>query len=56
MPLTNQPVYIDWIKEADYEKAKYINDNGLLVGCHHFLTKKDIDYIIQALNEFYEIY
>lgn len=30
--------------------AEYIGRNGFYIGCHQYLTKKDLDYIIQAFK------
>lgn len=53
MPLTNQPVYKKLFKEEDYPEAEYLNNNGLLVGCHHFLEKKDLDYLSEMIHEYF---
>jgi dTDP-4-amino-4,6-dideoxygalactose transaminase len=53
MPLTNQPVYKGWLKEKDYPNAQYINQSGILLGIHHFLTKKELDYLVKTIKEYY---
>jgi CDP-6-deoxy-D-xylo-4-hexulose-3-dehydrase len=34
--------------------ADYIMANSFLIGCHHGETKKDIEYVINVFEEFYE--
>jgi dTDP-4-amino-4,6-dideoxygalactose transaminase len=49
MPLTSQP----WVKEVlgdiedDYPDAKFVNEHGILIGCHQYLSQKQLDYIIE---------
>lgn len=57
MPLTTQPL-VKQALGADLDKrypvAKYFNNHGLLLGCHQYLSKADLDYIIKNIWEFYE--
>ena len=53
MPLTTQPVVRPYVKK-EYPVAQYINDYGLLIGCHQYLKKKELDYIINSVRSFYE--
>lgn len=52
MPLTTQPVAKPYLK-GKYSNADYINKHGLLIGCHQYLTKGDLDHIIYCIKEFY---
>lgn len=52
MPLTNQPVVQPYLKKK-YPVAQYINDHGLLIGGHQYLTEDDLDYIVSCIKEFY---
>lgn len=52
MPLTIQPVVKPYLK-GKYPAADYINKHGLLIGCHQYLTNKDLDHIINSVKEFY---
>lgn len=52
MPLTTQPVTKPYLKKK-YPNADYVNEHGLLIGCHQYLRKKDLDYIVTAIKEFY---
>lgn len=54
MPLTTQPVVKPYLKKK-YPNADYINEHGLLIGCHQYLTNKDLDYIIESIKEFYAL-
>ena len=51
LPLLNQPVYKELFGdiEAQYPAAKWINENGFYIGCHHGLEKEDIRYIVDAI-------
>lgn len=53
MPLTNQPVTKPYLKKK-YPNADYINEHGLLIGCHQYLKKKDLKYISECVKEFYD--
>lgn len=53
LPLTCQPVYNSWCNEADYPVAKWINENGFYLGCHQNLTTGDLDYITEAIGDFF---
>lgn len=52
LPLTNQPVYADWLNEADYPVAQWINRSGFYVGCHQDLTLADLDTMIDAIRAY----
>jgi len=57
MPLTTQPITQKFIKgdlAKKYPEANSINNWGLLIGCHQYLTRKDLDYVIEKIREFYE--
>ena len=55
MPLLNQPVYIKLFGniEDKYPVAKWINNNGFYIGCHQYLKKKELTYIIEKFHEFF---
>lgn len=53
MPLTTQPVTQPYLKKA-YPEADYINEHGLLIGCHQYLTEDELDYIIDIIRKYYE--
>lgn len=52
MPLTTQPVMKPYVVKK-YPVAQYVNEHGLLIGCHQYLKKKDLDHIIKSIKEFY---
>ena len=56
MPLTNQPVVQRYFKGIDlakrYRVADWFNRYGLLIGCHQYLTKEQLDYIVDTIGEF----
>jgi perosamine synthetase len=53
VPLTNQPVYKGLFNEADYPRAKSMNNHGVYWGLHQDLTQDDLDYVIQSVREYY---
>lgn len=56
LPLLNQPIYKDIFGdiEEQYPVAKWINNNGFYVGCHHGLEKEQLDEIIRVIHEYFE--
>lgn len=53
MPLINQPITKPYLKKK-YPVAKYIEEHGLLLPCHQYLSQKDLDYMINKIREFYD--
>jgi perosamine synthetase len=53
MPLTTQPTVKPYLRKI-YPIADYINEYGLLLGCHQYLTKKELDHIVDSIWSFYE--
>jgi dTDP-4-amino-4,6-dideoxygalactose transaminase len=39
-------------KLGDFPEAEYIGDNGLHIGVHHDLVMADLDYFIEATQDF----
>ena len=58
LPLLNQPIYIKIFGdiEKDYPAAKYINNNGFYIGCHHGLDSSDIDNIVECFSSYLKNY
>lgn len=54
LPLLNQPVYKEIFGdiEKDYPAAEYIDHNGFYIGCHHGLTKEQLDYQIETIGNY----
>ncbi len=52
LPLLNQPIYkkIFGNIEDAYPCAKYIDNNGFYIGCHHGINDEDIKYIISEIH------
>lgn len=53
---TQQPVY-GHLKErykGTLPNAEYIGLNGFYIGCHQFLTKSDLDYIIRVFKDIFK--
>ena len=55
LPLLNQPIYKELFGdiEKDYPNAEYIDNNGFYIGCHHGLTKEQLQYEIDMICEFF---
>ena len=56
LPLLNQPIYkkIFGDIEKNYPNAEYIDNNGFYIGCHHGLSKDDLDREISAISRIYK--
>lgn len=59
MPITNQPVYKKMLFEGvdvatEYPVAETLNEKGFYIGCHSFLNKKDLDYVIEIFEKYFE--
>ncbi len=54
MPLLNQPIYIELFGdiEKNYPVAQWIDRNGFYVGCHHCLTREELEKIVECIHEF----
>ncbi len=54
LPLLNQPIYKEIFGdiEKNYPVAKYINQNGFYIGCHHGLLKEQLNYQIKIISEY----
>jgi dTDP-4-amino-4,6-dideoxygalactose transaminase len=50
LPLTNQPVYN--INQDLYPEAKWINEQGFYIACHQGLSKADLDWMLDMLQEY----
>lgn len=53
MPLISQPITKPYLKEK-YPVAKYIEDKGILLPVHQYLKKKDLNFMVEKIKEFYE--
>ena len=56
LPLINQEIYRKLFGniDSDYPVANYINSHGFYIGCHHGLTRDDLDYIIDCFAKYIE--
>jgi dTDP-4-amino-4,6-dideoxygalactose transaminase len=41
-------------KLGEFPEAEYVGDNGLHFGCHQFLKKEDLDYIISVIYDWFK--
>jgi dTDP-4-amino-4,6-dideoxygalactose transaminase len=55
MPLTTQPVVREYFGDIDgmLPATEQINRFGLLIGCHQYLSKDDLDYIVNTFRGFF---
>jgi perosamine synthetase len=60
MPITNQPVYQskawNWNPHSHFLVANSLNQNGFYIGCHCFLVKEDLDYIVTSFRDFFKVW
>lgn len=55
LPLLNQPIYKTLFGEHiedDYPVAKYLDNNGFYVGCHHGMSETDVNYTAKCIIEY----
>ena len=55
MPLLNQPAYkkVFGDIEKDYPVARWINENGFYIGCHQYLTKKELEHAVSVFQNYF---
>lgn len=59
MPLISQPITQPYIKSTKgklktYPVAQYIGEKGLLLPCHQYLSRKQLDHLVTAVRKFYQ--
>lgn len=56
MPLLSQPIYKQLFGniEDQFPMAKKINESGLYIGCHQYLTEEDLQYISDTIHEYFK--
>ncbi|MGC8622142.1 MAG: DegT/DnrJ/EryC1/StrS family aminotransferase, partial [Caldisphaera sp.] len=57
LPLTNQPIYKKIFGEdleERYPIAKMLNNQGFYIGCHQYITNRDVDYVVSKFHEFFK--
>jgi len=56
LPIINQPIYkrIYGDLEVNFPVAKWINESGFYIGCHSQMKDEEVDFIIDAFQEFYQ--
>ena len=54
MPLINQPVFKGMWNPDDYPIAQWLDKKGFLIGCHQFLTEKDLKYVAKVFKEYFK--
>lgn len=52
MPLITQPITKPYLKKS-YPAAEFIGEHGLLLPCHQYLKKEDLDKMIGVIRNFY---
>ncbi len=56
MPLISQPIYRKLFGdlEPEYPAARWINDSGFYIGCHQYLTRQDINFIVAQFKAYFQ--
>lgn len=53
MPITNQPIFTEYLDPQNFPEARHINRAGFYVGCHPGLEPEDIEYMTTVFLRFY---
>lgn len=55
LPLINQPIYQEMFGNLDskYPVAANLNQNAFYIGCHPFMKKEELDYIVSKFYEYF---
>lgn len=55
LPLLNQPVYRRLFGDLEprYPVARRLNRGAFYIGCHQYLSRRDVDYILDAIHAFF---
>lgn len=55
LPLINQPFYQKLFGrlESKYPVARWINKNGFYIGCHPYLEKPELDFVLETFHDFF---
>ncbi|MBI4347319.1 MAG: DegT/DnrJ/EryC1/StrS family aminotransferase [Elusimicrobia bacterium] len=56
LPLINQPIYRKIFGNIDdrYPVAAWINRSAFYVGCHQYLSSKDLEFVSGSIHEFFK--
>ena len=57
LPLVNQPIYKKLYGgniEENFPVAKYLNNQAFYIGCHQYITKNDLDYIVRVFHRYFQ--
>ena len=54
-PLINQPIYSTLYGELEdqFPTARWINQSGFYIGCHPYMENREIEFIIEAFDYFF---
>jgi perosamine synthetase len=55
LPLVNQPIYRRMFGnlEERYPVARWINESGFYIGCHYYMKDEEVEFVVQAFQEFF---
>lgn len=55
--IPTQQLAFSWMghKLGEFPESEYVGDNGLHFGCHQFLKKDDLDYIISVIRSWFKL-
>lgn len=56
LPLINQPIYrrLYGNLEEQYPVARHINRSGFYIGCHPYMTDEEVEFIIEAFENYFK--
>jgi dTDP-4-amino-4,6-dideoxygalactose transaminase len=56
LPLINQPVYVEAFGDLDpaFPVAARLNRTAFYIGCHPFLTRAELTYVVEQFHEFFK--
>jgi len=57
-PLLSQPIYKEVLGTDinDYPVSKWISESGFYIGCHPYITDKEVAYIVKKFYEFFRMH
>ena len=55
LPLLNQPIYKKLFGDLEprYPVARELNRSGFYIGCHQYMTKADVDYVVEQFRAYF---
>ena len=56
LPLLNQPVYKEIFGDIEprYPVAQWLNRSGFYIGCHQYLSRRNLTYILDIIHRYFK--